>query len=166
MGFSEELKKNRLIFYEEDVDRLNAGISKFIDTSQAECVLLVDIDGHLVTKQGYTKGINTDSIAALAAGSFASTKELAKQLGEHEFSVMFHQGKNENMHISSIEGRALIVIIFDDRTTIGMIRAYAEDLKVTLAEILKETAERKGGGVSDEYANDAANKIDDFFGED
>lgn len=164
MGFSDELRKNRMVFYEEDVAALNKIINVFLDTSKAECVLLIDVDGHLVTKQGFTKNLNTDSIAALVAGAFASTKELAKQLGEPEFSVMFHQGKNENMHISSIQGRALIVIIFDDRTTIGMIRAYAEDLQKNMA-IIFEAASKKGGGVSKEYADGAADKMDEFFKE-
>ena len=164
MGFSDELRKNRMVFYEEDVAALNKIITTFLDTSKAECVLLIDVDGHMVTKQGFTKNLNTDSIAALVAGAFASTKELAKQLGEPEFSVMFHQGKNENMHISSIQGRALIVIIFDDRTTIGMIRAYAEDLQKTLAVIF-EAASKKGGGVSKEYSDGAADKMDEFFKE-
>lgn len=164
MGFSEELKKNRMVFYENDVADLNQVISAFIDTSKAECVLLIDVDGHMVTKQGFTKNLNTDSIAALVAGAFASTKELAKQLGEPEFSVMFHQGKNENMHISSIQGRALIVIIFDDRTTIGMIRAYSDELQKKLSTIF-EAASKKGGGVSKEYTKDAADKMDEFFKE-
>jgi predicted regulator of Ras-like GTPase activity (Roadblock/LC7/MglB family) len=164
MGFSEELKKNRMVFYENDVAELNQAISAFIDTSKAECVLLIDVDGHMVTKQGFTKNLNTDSIAALVAGAFASTKELAKQLGEPEFSVMFHQGKNENMHISSIQGRALIVIIFDDRTTIGMIRAYSDELQKKLSVIF-EAASKKSGGVSDEYAKGAADKMDEFFKE-
>jgi predicted regulator of Ras-like GTPase activity (Roadblock/LC7/MglB family) len=164
MGFSDELRKNRMVFYEEDVASLNKIITTFLDTSKAECVLLIDVDGHMVTKQGFTKNLNTDSIAALVAGAFASTKELAKQLGEPEFSVMFHQGKNENMHISSIQGRALIVIIFDDRTTIGMIRAYAEELQKNLAVIF-EAASHKKGGVSQEYADGAADKMDEFFKE-
>lgn len=164
MGFSEELRKNRMVFYEDDVANLNKVITSFLDTSKAECVLLIDVDGHMVTKQGFTKNLNTDSIAALVAGAFASTKELAKQLGEPEFSVMFHQGKNENMHISSIQGRALIVIIFDDRTTVGMIRAYAEELQKNLAVIFEAASHRKGG-VSQEYADDAANKMDEFFKE-
>lgn len=164
MGFSEELKKNRMVFYENDVAELNQAITSFIDTSKAECVLLIDVDGHMVTKQGFTKNLNTDSIAALVAGAFASTKELAKQLGEPEFSVMFHQGKNENMHISSIQGRALVVIIFDDRTTIGMIRAYSDELQKKLSVIF-EAASKKGGGVSQEYTKDAADKMDEFFKE-
>ncbi len=165
MGFSEEMRKSRLVFYEEDVNEINKVVSEFIDSSQAECVLIIDIDGHLVTKQGFTKNLNADSIAALAAGSFASTKELAKQLGEPEFSVMFHQGANENMHISTVKGRALIVIIFDDRTTVGMIRALADDLQKKLGVILEKASNNKDLGVSEEFKKDAADKFDDFFKE-
>ncbi|MHC4870749.1 MAG: roadblock/LC7 domain-containing protein [Planctomycetota bacterium] len=167
--FEQKMKKNRLVFYENDINEIDIVLEKFIEASQAKCVLLVDLEGHLVTKKGFTDELDTTSISALIAGSFASTRAVAKKLGEAEFSVLFHQGVNENIHISLVADRALIVIIFDDRTTIGMVRLYAEQVSDGLKDILVAISEReddgKGEKLSEEFADEAESQLDDFFGE-
>ncbi len=162
------MKDNRLVFYEDDIQEIDKVLEKFIAASQASCVLLVDLEGHLVTKKGFTDKLDTTSISALIAGSFASTRAVAQKLGEAEFSVLFHQGVNENIHISLVADRALIVIIFDDRTTIGMVRMYAEQVSEGLKSILESISERKNEGretLSSDYANEAESQIDNFFEE-
>ncbi|MBI3829702.1 MAG: roadblock/LC7 domain-containing protein [Planctomycetes bacterium] len=169
MEFSEKMRKARLVFYEEDIEEINKILEHFLERSQAKCALLIDKEGHLVTKKGFTKSFNTDSIAALVAGSFASTREVAKLLGETEFSVLFHQGKNENIHIGLVAERALVVVIFDDRTTLGMVRLYAEELTQKLTDTMLASMERnkdKASGVSQEYQQAAESALDDFFGSD
>ena len=167
MAFSEEMRKERLVFYTQDIEEINKILADFLDRAQAKCALFIDKEGHMVTKKGFTKSFNTDSIAALVAGSFAATKQVAQLLGEVEFSVLFHQGKNENIHIGLVADRALVVIIFDDRTTLGMVRLYAEELMKKLSECLMRSIERnktKPGGVSAEYGKAADEALDTFFG--
>jgi predicted regulator of Ras-like GTPase activity (Roadblock/LC7/MglB family) len=167
MEFSEKMRKARLVFYEQDIEELNKTMADFLDRSQAKCALLIDKEGHLVTKKGFTKSFNTDSIAALVAGSFAATKQVAQLLGETEFSVIFHQGKNENIHIGLVAERALVVVIFDDRTTLGMVRLYAEELTTKLTETMILSIERnkdKAQTVGQDYGKAAEQALDDFFG--
>ncbi len=71
------------MFYEEDLEGINKIFESFLDRSQSKCVLLIDKEGHLVCKKGFTKSFNTDTIAALVAGSFAATREVAKQTGRN-----------------------------------------------------------------------------------
>jgi predicted regulator of Ras-like GTPase activity (Roadblock/LC7/MglB family) len=165
--FSEKMRQARLVFYEQDIEEINKVLADFLDHSQAKCALLIDKEGHLVTKKGFTKSFNTDSIAALVAGSFAATKQVAQLLGETEFSVIFHEGKNEHIHIGLVAERALVVVIFDDRTTLGMVRLYAEDLTQKLTAALNSSIERnkeKVSAVSQEYGQAAEQALDDFFG--
>ncbi|MCY3019496.1 MAG: roadblock/LC7 domain-containing protein [Planctomycetota bacterium] len=165
--YSEKMRQARLVFYEQDVLELNKILADFLDHSQAKCALLIDKEGHLVTKKGFTKSFNTDSIAALVAGSFAATKQVAQLLGEEEFSVIFHQGKNENIHIGLVSDRALVVVIFDDRTTLGMVRLYAEELTQKLTDTLVKSIERnkdKEAALSQDYGKAAEQALDDFFG--
>jgi len=169
MEFSEKMRQARLVFYTEDIEIIDKILADFLDRSQAKCALLIDKEGHLVTKKGFTKSFNTDSIAALVAGSFASTREVAKLLGETEFSVLFHQGKNENIHIGLVAERALVVVIFDDRTTLGMVRLYAEELTQKLTDTMLAAMEKhkdKSSAVSEEYEEAAEKALDDFFGSD
>ena len=169
-SFSEKMRRDRLVFYADDVGRIDEVLAGFLKRSQARCVLVIDLEGHLVTQAGFVDGLDTTSIAALVAGSFASTREVARKLGETEFSVLFHQGANENIHISLVSNRALAVIIFDDRTTIGMVRLYAGEVVQSLGTILDDInvrQEREGGhvGMGKEYTDAASAQVDSFFAE-
>jgi len=164
----EQLRRNRLVFYEDDVAELNSALEKFLERSKANCALLIDVEGHLVTKSGFTQSLDTTSIAALVAGSFASTRALAKNLGEKEFSVIFHQGESESIHIGLVGDRCLIVIIFDDRTTIGMVRLYAKEVSAALEGVMVKIAAKSGqrpNPVTETGFQQAAEaKLDEFFG--
>lgn len=167
MEFSEKMRSARLVFYEDDIEEINKTLSDFLDRSQSKCALLIDKEGHLVTKKGFTKSFNTDSIAALVAGSFASTREMAKLLGETEFTVLFHQGREENIHIGLVAERALVVVIFDDRTTLGMVRLYAEELTQRLSDTLLQSLEKnkdKSKEMTKEFGAASEKALDDFFG--
>ena len=167
MEFSEKMRQARLVFYEQDIEEINKILAEFLERSQAKCALLIDKEGHLVTKKGFTKSFNTDSIAALVAGSFAATRQVAQLLGETEFTVLFHQGKNENIHIGLVAERALVVVIFDDRTTLGMVRLYADELTQKLTSTLLASIERNKGksqAMDQGYSKQAEQALDDFFG--
>lgn len=154
-----------LIIYEEEINKIDALISKMIKGAEAKCALLVDKDGHLITRQGFTHSLDTTALAALLAGSFASTKEIARLVGEPEFSVLFHQGKKDHIHMSLIGERSILVVIFDDRTTIGMVRLYARESAAELAKIFEEiqNAGNEPEGISNEFADGAEEKLDDIF---
>lgn len=164
-----ELRRQRLVFYEEDIQSIDACLARFLEKSKASATLLIDIDGHLVTKAGFTSKLDTNAIAALVAGCFASTRALAQNLGEKEFSVIFHQGENENIHISLVASRCLLVIIFDDRTTIGMVRLHAKDVTDELSRILEgiraKGTQRPSPIESDSFVSEAQSRLDTFFDE-
>jgi len=167
MGKADEsLRSHRLVFYKEDIERIAKTLITFLKNANARCVLLVDKDGHLVTKQGEASSYDMDTISALVAGSFAATKQMAKLLGEEEFSVMFHQGKKDNIQLSLVGERTILAVIFDDKTTLGMVRLYASQVSSKLAELFSEIAERKSEGekISQEFGQAAKGKLDDIFG--
>jgi predicted regulator of Ras-like GTPase activity (Roadblock/LC7/MglB family) len=167
MGKADEsLRLTRLVFYKEDIERIAKTLITFLKNANARCVLLVDKDGHLVTKEGESSTYDMDTISALVAGSFAATKQMAKLLGEEEFSIMFHQGKKDNIQLSLVGERTILAVIFDDKTTLGMVRLYASQVSSKLAELFSEIAERKSEGekISQEFGQAAKGKLDDIFG--
>jgi len=164
--FSAKMKRARLVFYAEDVGRIDTILEDFLSASQAKAALLVDKEGHMVTKKGMTKALDSTGLAALVAASFASTREVAKLLGETEFSVLFHQGSSESIHVSLVADRALVVIIFDDRTTIGMVRLHAGQLTKKINAVLEEAAKRKpseGEKLDGSFEADFEEKMDALF---
>ncbi len=155
-----------LIIYQAETDKINLALKKLLKGSEAKCALLVDKDGHLVTRQGFTQSLDTTSLAALLAGSFASTREIARLVGEPEFSVLFHQGKRDHIHMSLVGDRSILVVVFDDRTTIGMVRLYAKEASAELEKIFSATLQKGASeqiGLSDEFTATAGNKLEDIF---
>jgi predicted regulator of Ras-like GTPase activity (Roadblock/LC7/MglB family) len=169
MDFSEQMRKARLEFYEEDIDEINDILSDFLDASQAKCILVVDREGHVVTKKGFTKSFDTTSMGALVAASFASTKAMAEILGESQFLVLSHQGKSEHIHVALVGERALLVIVFDDRTTLGMVRLYGGEVTNRVAEALEKAEERNRTrapqALKADFETAAEQRLEDFFGE-
>ena len=114
-----KLRDQRLVYYKEDLDQIDKLVAEFLKLSNARCLFLIDKEGHSITSSGSTQEIDPETISALVAGSFAATKELARTLGEAEFSVMFHQGKTDNIHVSLIGDRAITAIVFDEENNRG-----------------------------------------------
>jgi predicted regulator of Ras-like GTPase activity (Roadblock/LC7/MglB family) len=167
-----KLKQEDLVIYEEEIEEIEKALRKLIKDAQAKCVLLVDKDGHMITKQGFTQSLDTTGLSALLAGSFASTRELARLVGEPEFSVLFHQGKKDHIHITLVGERSILAVIFDDRTTIGMVRLYAREVSETLGRILsfpgrgeRRTKGENKTGLDSEFSASLETRLDDIFSE-
>jgi predicted regulator of Ras-like GTPase activity (Roadblock/LC7/MglB family) len=155
-----------LIIYEEEINKIDGLLSKMLKGAEAKCALVVDKDGHLITRQGFTHSLDTTALAALLAGSFASTKEIARLVGEPEFSVLFHQGKKDHIHMSLVGERSILVVIFDDRTTIGMVRLYARETAQELKQVFEQITHKGGGNkpaISRDFADVAQDRLDDIF---
>ena len=149
------MSDDNLIIYEEEIEKIDLILARMLKGAEAKCALLVDKDGHLITRQGFTHSLDTTALAALLAGSFASTKEIARLVGESEFSVLFHQGKKDHIHMSLVGDRSILAVVFDDRTTIGMVRLYAKETAAELVKIfvaLKSKVQTESPGLSDEFA--------------
>ena len=169
---SKSLRETRLIFYADVIRDVNRILREFLKLSSAKCAMLVDKEGHMVTRQGVTRELDLDTISALVAGSFAATKEMARLLGEDEFSVLFHQGKTDNIQLSLVGNRTLLTVIFDEATTVGMVRLYATETAKRIAEIFeRQEADARANpnrpppeDLSDGFVDGAKGKLDDLFG--
>lgn len=168
MNDNRYLRENRLVFYREDIRNINRILREFLKLSNAKCALLVDKEGHMITKQGVTRSFDMDTISALVAGSFAATKEMARVLGEDEFSILFHQGKTDNIQLSLVGDRTLLTVIFDDSTTIGMVRLYANETSKRLMEVFEKAKNKTepppGEEIDDSFGDSARSRLDDVLG--
>ncbi len=127
-----------LILTKTEITQIHRALLQMLKQSEAKCAMLVDADGKCLAKKGFTANIDTDALAALIAGSFSSTRAMANLVGETDFSVLFHQGERDHIHNILVDNNTILTIIFDDRTTIGMVRLYSKES----AKVLKETLEQ------------------------
>jgi len=134
-----------IIITKEDLKKINFFLDKVVSSSLAHSVLLVDRSGQLITQYGNTMDIDILSLSALTAANFGATAEIAKILGEEEFTLLFHKGKCENVYFTAIGDHVIMVTLFDDKTSLGLIRLrinqIAEDLSQTLVSIFEEKRE-------------------------
>jgi predicted regulator of Ras-like GTPase activity (Roadblock/LC7/MglB family) len=168
MTISEQkLRSDRLVFYQRDVERIDGELDGVLELSGARCALLIDREGHLVTRRGDAVQSSLESIAALIAGSFAATREMARLLGEEQFSTLFHQGQRDNIQISLVGDRALFALVFDERTNLGLVRYYAVETTRRLSDILRDIDARAEGPetehISSDFASGAAEALDKLF---
>ncbi len=142
MSTDENLRSRRLVFYKETVDQIDGLLKDFLRLSKAKSIYFIDKEGHLVTQMGETSGVNSETLAALVAGSFSATRELAKVLGEAEFNSMSHKGEKGQINIQLVGRRSMLVVLFDEKTTAGMVALYLKELGEKVAKLL-DVAERQ-----------------------
>ena len=112
----------QLVMYDEDFRKILAVTQRLVKDANAKGVFVVDRNGQLIGEAGEMRGIDTTSLASLTAGCIAATGGLAKIVGEEEFPVHFHQGARDNLHITLIAGRIILVVVFDERSSLGLVR--------------------------------------------
>ena len=169
---NEQLRLRRLVFYAADVDKINAALLSFVKKANAQCAVVIDKDGHLVAKQGFLAKLDSSALAALVAGAFASTKEVARLLGEQEFRELFHQGAEHSIHITLVGARTLQIAVFPKEVKAGMIQVLAKELANQLKTIFDAAADRpvdqaKADQESEniaQFSQAAKDQLDSLFG--
>jgi predicted regulator of Ras-like GTPase activity (Roadblock/LC7/MglB family) len=158
-----------LVMYEEEFRKIDTELQKLYQQANAKVVFLVDKNGQLIASAGETHDIDTTSLASLTAGNIAATGGIARLLGEKEFTILFHEGEKDNIHISLIGQRIILVVIFDGRSSLGLVRLRvkksAEALGKIFEEITQKVEKEKGEGKLEEsiFAEISDEDIDNLF---
>jgi predicted regulator of Ras-like GTPase activity (Roadblock/LC7/MglB family) len=157
-----------LVLYEEDHTRILAVAERLVHEANAKAVFLVDKNGQLVAEAGELKNLDTTSMASLVAGTIAATGGLAKILGEEEFPIHFHQGERDNLHITLVAQRIILVVIFDERSSLGLVRLRVKKAGQRLSEIFdlvfkKAEEELDEDGPGAPFAEISDQDIDNLF---
>lgn len=127
-----------LIMYEEEFSKIDEELQKLYVQTNAKVIFLVDKNGQLIASAGETHDIDTTSLASLTAGNIAATGGIARLLGEKEFTILFHEGEKDNIHISLIGQRVILVVIFDKRSSLGLVRLRVKKSTDTLVKIFND----------------------------
>ena len=109
-------------FTEDDYRAITRLLQKFLFESNARCALLVDRSGQLVATVGEKPRFDATAFATLTAADFSANDQLAKLIGEKDFTSLFHQGDKESMYLADVARRVILVVLFDTRTTLGLVR--------------------------------------------
>ena len=158
-----------MVLYEEEYKEIVKEVERLCRDSNSKVVFLVDKNGQLIASAGEDKDMDTTSLASLTAGNIAATGGLAKLLGEKEFSILFHEGEKDHLHISLVGDRVILVVIFDNRTSMGLVRLRVKRVSESLAKIFdvmnKKALEGKSPteGAESPFAEITEDDIDNLF---
>ncbi|MFN0278093.1 MAG: roadblock/LC7 domain-containing protein [Pyrinomonadaceae bacterium] len=128
------------ILQEHQFQRLKSVLARLCVECAARVVFLIDRDGQPIAFHGDIGDMDTTSFASLAAGNVAATHSMAKLIGEDAFPSVFHEGEKESIFISII-GRSLLVTVFDERSTLGLVKIRTARGSYDVARVLDEATE-------------------------
>ena len=148
----------------EDEQALRLGMERLLQESSAYCALLVDRSGQLLSQAGERPTFDATTFATLTAADFSANDQLARLLGETDFSSLFHQGERGSMLVADIARRAILVVLFDHRTTLGLVRLRMRPTVAELNRIVDAMATRDAhAGVPRPILAGAEDEIDRLF---
>ncbi len=154
----------RIVIFQEEQRLLEESCSKLARESLSKAIFLLDDNGQILVATGEIASIDTTSLASLVAGTTAATSSLAKLLGEAEFPVLFFEGKRDNLHVSLVGEHYILAVIFDQRSSLGLVRLRvkkaAERLEEVFSALAQKQAKDQGGNVFAEITDE---DIDNLF---
>jgi len=126
--------KGNWALFEEDFYSISQILQTLMRSAGARSVMLIDKTGQLINSLGEPPGFDVTSFSSLAAADFAANAMLAEMVGEKDFATLVHQGANASLYLSLIEAnaenparpnRVILVVLFDKKTSLGLVRLKA-----------------------------------------
>ena len=124
------------VLSEEAVDHISRVLDEDLLHSGASCALLVDRSGYLIANRGDPCGMDVVALAALSAANYGVTEEIARLVGEDNFSLLFHKGKNENIHYTKVGDDFFLITLFNKDVSLGLMRLKTSKAKSELIPLL------------------------------
>jgi len=154
----------QMVMFEAEFRQINSIVESLVRAANANVAFIIDKNGQLIAAGGDADQIDTTSLASLTAGNIAATGGMAKLLKENEFATQFHEGEKANIHIQLVGNRVILVVIFDSRSSLGLVRLRvkkaSEELNHIFETLLKKVQEP---GADSPFAEITDEDIDNLF---
>ena len=156
-----------LVMFEEEAGQIQRICEGLHRDANAKAVLCIDKNGQPIAAAGETEQLDVTSLSSLTAGNVAATGGIAKLLSEKEFAGQFHEGESTNVHISIVAQRVILVVLFDNRTTLGLVKLRVRATVLELRQVFEEMFTRGASGqppVETGFLGEAEDELDKLFG--
>jgi predicted regulator of Ras-like GTPase activity (Roadblock/LC7/MglB family) len=150
-------------FTEDDFGAITTALERFLTDANARSALLVDRTGQLVATCGERPNFDPTAFATLTAADFSANDQLAKLIGENDFQSLFHQGEKESMYLADIARRVILVVLFDNRTTLGLVRLKMKATVLELTLLFEQVFSRAKSASTPNVLAGADDEIDKLF---
>jgi predicted regulator of Ras-like GTPase activity (Roadblock/LC7/MglB family) len=154
----------QMVMYEEEFNQIQAITDRLVREANAQVVFIIDKNGQLIAASGESEEIDTTSLASLTAGNIAATGGIAKLLREKEFTTQFHEGERSNIHIQLVGNRVILAVIFDNKTSLGLVRLRVKKASEELNQIFEALLNKvEEPGQETPFAEITDDDIDNLF---
>jgi predicted regulator of Ras-like GTPase activity (Roadblock/LC7/MglB family) len=163
--------KGNWAVYEEDFYSMTLILQTLMRSANSRSVMLIDKTGQLISTVGTQPDFDITSFSSLAAADFGANAELAKMVGEKDFATLVHQGLDDSMYLSMIANRVILVVLFDRKTSLGLVRLKAKRAGDELLIVLNKVFDKLHYKNEDiaattlgaDFAAEAESEIDSLF---
>jgi predicted regulator of Ras-like GTPase activity (Roadblock/LC7/MglB family) len=142
-GFQQKFDPNlsEFIIDEAVSTAANAVLSRLIQASHASSGMVLDRAGQIIVYGGQEYRTEMMMLGALIAGTYASTREMARILREENFRMLLQEGAKEKIFTEAVGDYWLVSIIFDRNTHLGLVKVLCSRATADLNEILNGAIE-------------------------
>lgn len=156
--------------FENDYAAIRRTLAELLSSASARSVLLVDHTGQIITSLATPPSFDVISFASLCAADFEANRQLAQLIGEEDFKTLYHQGVRESMYLSRVESNVILAVLFDRKSTLGLVRLRTqravEQLHSSFLRLYEKTMQMNSAEpaeVDQEYMARAEAEIDNLF---
>lgn len=143
--------------YEEDYWAIESVLKELLSNSNSQSVLLIDKTGQMIASVGIEPDFDLMSFASLCAADFEANSQLAKLIGEKDFSTLYHQGSDESMYLAKVASHIILVVLFNKKTTLGLVRLRVKKAVESLNTIMSRLFDKL------QYENEELKEFDEEF---
>lgn len=153
----------------EESEAIGACLDRLMDDTGASYIMLLDRAGQILSWKGDGRQAEMTHLGALLAGSYASSREMARLLKEDNFRVLVQEGARERVFTETVEDRWLLVVVFDHQAHLGLVKVLAKRATQSLSGVLHVVIERsqdRRSKLTGEMRRAAVDTIDLIFSQD
>jgi predicted regulator of Ras-like GTPase activity (Roadblock/LC7/MglB family) len=155
----------QLVMYEEELQKLNHICEVLHRDSNAKAVLVIDKNGQSMVQAGDVNELDVTSLSSLTAGNVAATGGIASLLAEKEFAGQFLEGEKVSYHVSIVGQRVILVVLFDERSSLGLVRLRVRKATNDMVGVLETMVKKSqsGAGQASVFSEITDDDIDNLF---
>jgi predicted regulator of Ras-like GTPase activity (Roadblock/LC7/MglB family) len=126
-----------LIVGEEETEIIRQCLERLVAGTEASYGMVLDRAGQIIAAEGETYREAGIPLGALLAGTFASSREVARLLKEPDFRVLFQEGRRENLFTELVDEQWMLVVVFKQQAHLGLVKILSKKATKELESVLK-----------------------------
>ena len=152
------------VMFPEEQQQIAMVCQRLQRDANAKAVLLIGRDGQAIAEAGDVEELDVTSLSSLTAGNVAATGGISKILREKDFTSQFHEGEKIHVHITLVGGKAILVVLFDERSSLGLVRLRVKKSSDEMARLFDQVATKAKSNSQPSILTEITDKdIDNLF---